>query len=54
MTRKELITRIELAKAELPEAGPIHSKDLRKHIHRLEVDLRRYDRYQQAARREVG
>ena len=34
-------TKLQLAKKELETAGPIHSRDLRKHIYRLEKMLKR-------------
>lgn len=34
-------TKLQLAKIELETAGCIHSRDLRKHIHRLEKMLKR-------------
>lgn len=36
-----LIEKIARAKRELATAGPIHSRDLRKYIHRLENELRK-------------
>lgn len=42
--------RIRAAKAELLTAGPIHAKDLRRQIHRMEKELRTYIRYQKQAR----
>lgn len=41
--------RIYAAKAELLTAGPIHAKDLRRQIHRMEKELRTYIRYQKQA-----
>ena len=37
-------------KEELKTAGPYHRRDLLKHIHRLEKELKIYDRFQQQAR----
>lgn len=48
--REEQKARIYAAKQELKTAGPIHRRDLLKHIHRMEKELLIYDRYQQAAR----
>ena len=45
-----LKARIRAAKAELLTAGPIHAKDLRRQIHRMEKELRTYIRYQKQAR----
>ena len=39
------IDKIAAAKEELKTAGPIHSKDLRRYIKRLERELREYDRF---------
>ena len=50
--RMELKEKIRKAEQELTTAGPIHARDLRKHIKRMRVQLRRYDAYQ--ARREAG
>lgn len=38
------------AKTELLTAGPIHARDLRRQIHRMEKELRTYIRYQKQAR----
>lgn len=43
-TRDEYIQKIDKAKAELQTAGPIHKRDLTRYIHRLEKELRIYDR----------
>jgi hypothetical protein len=45
MTRDELIDRIKAEKEELKTAGIIHRRDLQKHIHRMQKELRTYDRY---------
>lgn len=37
--------KIRVAKAELLTAGPIHARDLKKHIHRMEKELRIYIAY---------
>ena len=37
--------KIRAAKAELLTAGPIHARDLRKHIRRMEKELRIYIAY---------
>lgn len=44
LTRKDYLTKIEKAKAELQTAGPIHRRDLIRYIYRLEKELRIYDR----------
>ena len=48
--REQHKARIRAAKAELLTAGPIHAKDLRRQIHRMEKELRTYIRYQKQAR----
>lgn len=48
--REILVTKINQAKEELKTAGAIHSRDLRKHIRRMETQIRRYDRYQSMAK----
>ncbi len=50
--RMELKEKIRKAEQELTTAGPIHARDLRKHIKRMRAQLRQYDAYQ--ARREAG
>lgn len=44
MTREELMRKIAEAKSDLKTAGPIHRRDLRKHIHRMEIALKRLPR----------
>ena len=51
MTRAELIQKLTSAKQELKSAGPIHRRNLQKHIHRLEKELRTYDYYRAAAQK---
>ncbi len=41
MPREVIETKLQLVKIELETAGFIHSRDLRKHIHRLEKMLKR-------------
>ncbi|MBR6029413.1 MAG: hypothetical protein IKP40_10010 [Clostridia bacterium] len=48
--REELVQKIAEARADLETAGPIHSRDLKKHIRRMEKELRDYDQFQAAAR----
>lgn len=43
MTRDELIQKIDAAKREMEHAGPIHRRDLAKHIRRMEKELRFFD-----------
>ena len=54
MTRDELIERIEMTKKAIMFAGPVHRRDLRKHLKRMLAQLRQYDAYQAAARQGVG
>lgn len=46
MNKQELKEKIRQAKAELPKAGIIHRRDLVKHIHRMENELKTYNYYQ--------
>lgn len=39
LTRSEIIDKIRSAKAELRRSGPIHRRDLQKHIKRLKGKL---------------
>ena len=50
LTRAELVNKIRKAEAELKTAGPIHARDLHKHIKRMKKELSTYDRYQAEAR----
>lgn len=43
--RMELKEKIRKAQEELKTAGPIHSRDLQKHIRRMKKQLGIYDRY---------
>lgn len=52
MTRDQLVEKIRRAKREMKTAGPIHKRDLGKHLKRMQTQLRQYDAYQ--ARREAG
>lgn len=54
MTREQLEKEIRLCKQALMFAGPVHHRDLQKHIKRMQAQLRQYDRYQAAARQGVG
>ena len=54
MTRDELIERIEMTKKAIQFAGPVHRRDLRKHLKRMQAQLRRYDRFQAGAKRGVA
>lgn len=54
MNREQLKEKIKTAEAALMFAGPIHRKDLQKHIRRMRAELAQYDRFQAAARQGVG
>ena len=54
MTRDELIERIEMTRKEIQFAGPVHRRDLRKHLKRMLAQLAQYDLFQAATRQEVG
>lgn len=45
---------IRAAKEQLKTAGPIHRRDLLKHIHRMQKELLIYDKYQKAAKAARG
>ena len=53
-TREQLIDRIEMTKKAIQFAGPVHRRDLRKHLKRMLAQVAQYDRFQAAAQREVG
>ena len=44
--RIQLQQKIKSAEEELKTSGPIHARDLQKHIHRMRKELRIYDRLQ--------
>ena len=54
MDRDQLIERIEMTKKAIQFAGPVHRRDLRKHLKRMLAQLRQYDRYQAEAKRGVA
>ena len=54
MSRDDLIEKIDITKKAIQFAGPVHRRDLRKHLKRMLAQLRQYDRFQAAARQEVG
>ena len=54
MTRDELIEKIDITKKAIQFAGPVHRRDLRKHLKRMLAQVAQYDRYQAAARQGVG
>ena len=47
--RLRLAAKIEAAKAERKTAGPIHRRDLTKHIRRMEREARDWDRFHSEA-----
>lgn len=54
MTQREaLVQKIAQAKQDLKTAGVIHRRDLKKHIHRMERELRDYDKFQAQAHLKV-
>ena len=52
--RDQLIEKIETTKKAIQFAGPVHRRDLRKHLKRMLAQVAQYDRYQADARRKVG
>ena len=54
MTRDELMEKIELTKTAIMFAGPVHRRDLQKHLKRMLAQLAEYDRYQADAKQGVG
>ena len=54
MTREELEKEIRLCEQALMFAGPVHYRDLQKHIKRMQAQIKQFDRYQAAERRGVG
>lgn len=53
MTRDELIQRMIRLEEEAGKSGPVHRRDLEKHLRRMKKELRDYDRFQREAR-EAG
>jgi len=53
-TREQLIERIDMTKKAIMFAGPVHRRDLRKHMKRMLAQVAQYDRFQADAQREVG
>ena len=49
LTRDQLIERIEMTKKAIQFAGPVHRRDLRKHLKRMATELKKYDRYRKEA-----
>jgi hypothetical protein len=54
MSREQLMEKIMQTKQEIKTAGPVHRRDLRKHLKRMLAQVAQYDRYQADARRGVG
>ena len=54
MNREQMVEEIMQTKQEIKKAGPVHRRDLRKHLKRMLAQLAQYDRYQAAARQGVG
>ena len=52
--REQLEEKIMQTKHEMKTAGPVHRRDLQKHMKRMLSQLAQYDRFQAAARQEVG
>ena len=53
-SREQLIDRIEMTKRAIQFAGPVHRRDLRKHLKRMLAQVAQYDRFQAYAQRKVG
>ena len=54
MTREQMEKKIMQTRQEIRTAGPVHRRDLRKHLKRMLAQLRQYDAFQAATRQEVG
>ena len=54
MNREQLEARIVQTRREINSAGPVHKRDLQKHLKRMLAQLAQYDRYRAAARQGVG
>ena len=48
--REQMMEKIAQAVAEMKTAGPLHRRDLRKHVKRMQTQLKQYDRYQAMAK----
>ena len=51
--REQLEEKIMQTKHEMKTAGPVHRRDLGKHLKRMLAQLRQYDAFQAAAKRKV-
>lgn len=54
MNREQLEEKIMQTKREMKTAGPVHRRDLGKHLRRMLAQLAEYDRYQAACNAEGG
>jgi hypothetical protein len=54
MSREQLEEKIMQTKAALKKAGPVHRRDLGKHLKRMLAQLAEYDRYRTADKQGVG
>lgn len=54
MNRDQLVEKIMQTKREIKTAGPVHRRDLRKHLKRMLAQLKQYDEFQVGAKREVA
>ena len=53
MNREQLMEKIMQTRQEIKTAGPVHRRDLRKHLKRMLAQLRQYDAFQATAQRKV-
>lgn len=54
MSREELVEEIRITEQAMKHAGPVHYRDLRKHLKRLTTELKKYDRYREDAKKGVA
>lgn len=54
MTRAQMLEKMERIREEIKTAGPIHKRDLQKHLKRMRGQIAQYDLYQRMARGEKG
>lgn len=54
MTREQMEEKIMQTRQEIKTAGPVHRRDLRKHLKRMLAQLAQYDRFQESAKQGVG
>ena len=48
---KTYVDKLESARAELEKAGPVHARDLRRQMHRMEKEIMAYKMFQMQARK---